>query len=272
MPDALLPGPLWLAGCGNMAGAMLARWLGEGVDPAHVSVIRPSGARAGEGVRVTTDYPEDEVPAIVLLAMKPHQLDLAAPALAPILDRETILVSILAGVELASLRARFPAPRTIVRAMPNLPVRIGKGVICLTSDSGDIAARAIVSGLMAVLGHAEWFEDEDGFQLAGVLTGAGPAFLFRTIDALAAAAERLGLSFEQAGRLALKMVEGAAALAGASEEGPEALTRKVASPGGTTEAGLRVLDADRALFDLLERTLDAARLRSLEMATEARRE
>lgn len=272
MPDPLLPGPLWLAGCGNMAGAMLARWLEEGVDPAHVSVIRPSGARAGEGVRVTTDYPEDEVPAIVLLAMKPHQLDLAAPALAPILDRETILVSILAGVELASLRARFPAPRTIVRAMPNLPVRIGKGVICLTSDSGDIAARAIVSGLMAVLGHAEWFEDEDGFQLAGVLTGAGPAFLFRTIDALAAAAERLGLSFEQAGRLALKMVEGAAALAGASEDGPEALARKVASPGGTTEAGLRVLDADRALSDLLERTLDAARLRSLEMALEARAE
>lgn len=272
MTDPLLPGPLWLAGCGNMAGAMLARWVEEGIDPAHVSVIRPSGAPAGEGVRVTTDYPEDEVPAIVLLAMKPYQLDLAAPALAPILDRETILVSILAGVELASLRARFPAPRTIVRAMPNLPVRLGKGVICLTSDSDDLAARTLVGGLMAVLGHAEWFEDEESFQLAGVLTGAGPAFLFRTIDALAAAAERLGLPPEQAARLALKMVEGAAALAGASGDDPETLARKVASPGGTTEAGLKVLDADRALFDLIQRTLDAARLRSLEMAAKARRE
>ena len=272
MTDALLPGPLWLAGCGNMAGAILARWLDEGIDPAHVSVIRPSGAPAGEAVRVTTDYPEDEVPAIVLLGMKPHQLDLAAPALAPILDRETVLVSILAGVELASLRARFPAPRTIIRAMPNLPVRIGKGVVGLFSDSEDIAARAIVTGLMAVLGHAEWFEEEESFQLAGVLTGAGPAFLFRTIDALSAAAERLGLPFEQAGRLALKTVEGAAALAAASPDDPETLARKVASPGGTTEAGLKVLDGDRALLDLLERTVCAARLRSLEMAEEARRE
>jgi pyrroline-5-carboxylate reductase len=272
MPDPLLPGPLWLAGCGNMGSAMLARWLEVGMDPAHVSVIRPSGAAAGDGVRVTRDYPEDEVPAIVLLAMKPYQLDEAAPALAPILDRETILVSVLAGVELASLRARFPAPRTIVRAMPNLPVRLGKGVIGLTTDSGDLAARAVVSGLMAALGHAEWFEDEGSFQLAGVLTGAGPAFLFRFIDALAAAAERLGLPVDQAGRLALKMVEGAAALAGASQDNPETLARKVASPGGTTEAGLQALDADRALFDLVEHTLEAARARSLEMASEARAE
>ena len=271
MADPLLPGPLWLAGCGNMAGAMLARWLEEGVDPAHVSVIRPSGRAAGEGVRVTTAYPEDEVPAIVMLGMKPHQLDVAAPKLAPILDPETILVSILAGVELASLRARFPAPRTIVRAMPNLPVRIGKGLIALVSDSSDLAARALVSGLMATLGHAEWFEDDAGFELASELTGAGPAFLFRFVDALAAAAaEGLGLPCDQAARLALKMVEGAGALAAASDEDPETLARKVASPGGTTEAGLRVLDADRALFALVRRTLEASRARALEMAAEAR--
>lgn len=272
MADPLLPGPLWLAGCGNMAGAMLARWLEEGVDPAHLSVIRPSGAPASAGVRVTTDWPEDEVPAIVLLGMKPHQLDAAAPTLAPILDRETILVSILAGVELASLRARFPTPRTIVRAMPNLPVRIGKGVIGLYSDGDDIAARTLVTGLMAVLGHAEWLGTEDAFQLAGVLTGAGPAFLFRYVDAFAAAAERLGLPFDQAGRLALRMVEGAAALAGASDDDPATLARKVASPGGTTEAGLRVIDEDRALNELVERVLAAARARSLEMAAEARRD
>jgi pyrroline-5-carboxylate reductase len=272
MTDSLLLGPLWLAGCGNMAGAMLARWIGEGVDPAHVSVIRPSGAPAGAGVRVTTAYPEDEVPAIVMLGMKPYQLDEVAGKLAPILDRETILVSILAGVELASLRARFPAPRTIIRAMPNLPVRLGKGVVVLASDSGDGTARALVSGLMAVLGHAEWFEDEQAFQLAGHLTGAGPAFLFRFIDALAAGAERLGLPEDQAARLALKMVEGAAALAAESPDDPETLARKVASPGGTTEAGLRMLDQDRALLDLVQRTLDASRLRGLEMAAEARRE
>jgi pyrroline-5-carboxylate reductase len=270
MPDPLLPGPLWLAGCGNMAGAMLGRWIEEGVDPAHVSVIRPSGAACGDGIRVTRDYPEDEVPAIVLLGMKPYQLDVAAPALAPILDEETILVSILAGVELASLRARFARPRTIIRAMPNLPVRIGKGAIGLTSDSRDMPARMLVTGLMATLGHAEWFEDETLFQLAGHLTGAGPAFLFRFIDALATAAQRLGLPFDQAQRLALKMVEGAAALAAVSDDDPERLARKVASPGGTTEAGLTVLDADRALLDLVERTLEASRGRGLEMAAEAR--
>jgi pyrroline-5-carboxylate reductase len=271
MADPLLPGPLWLAGCGNMGGAMLAGWLAQGVDPAHVSVIRPSGAVAAPGVRVTTGWPEDEVPAIVVLAVKPYQLDAVAPALAPILDLETILVSILAGVELASLRARFPGPRNIVRAMPNLPVRAGKGVIPLFSDSDDIAARTIVTGLMAVLGHAEWLQDEDKFQLAGVLTGAGPAFLFRYIDAFAAAAERLGLPFDQASRLALRMIEGAAALAGTAEDDPETLARKVASPGGTTEAGLRIIDQDRALDDLVERVLQAARQRSLEMAAEARR-
>jgi len=270
MPDPLLPGPLWLAGCGNMAGAMLGRWIEEGVDPAHVSAIRPSGAPCGEGVRVTKDYPEDEVPAIVLLGMKPYQLDVAAPALAPILDEETILVSILAGVELASLRARFQKPRTIIRAMPNLPVRIGKGAVGLCSDSKDGSAKALITGLMATLGHAEWFEDETQFQLAGHLTGAGPAFLFRFIDALAIAAERLGLPFDQAQRLALKMVEGAAALAAASSDDPETLARKVASPGGTTQAGLAILDADGALLDLVERTLAASLARGLEMAAEAR--
>ena len=270
MADPLLPGPLWLVGCGNMGGAMLGGWIASGVDPGHVSVVRPSGRSVGHGVRVLADYPEDEVPALVLLAMKPHQLDLVAPALAPILDPYTILLSILAGVEQASLRARFPAPATIVRAMPNLPVRLGKGVVGLFSDSDDLTARAIVTGLAAALGHAEWFEDEQSFELAGVLTGAGPAFLFRFIEALGIAAAELGLSADQAARLATAMVEGAAALAAQSPEGPAALARRVASPGGTTQAGLAVLDEDRALLDLVQRTLDAARRRSLEMAAEAR--
>lgn len=270
MADPLLPGPLWLVGCGNMGSAMLDGWIAAGVDPAHVSVVRPSGRPVGHGVRVLDDYPEDEVPALVVLAMKPHQLDLVAPPLAPILDPRTLLVSILAGVEQASLRARFPVPATIVKAMPNLPVRLGRGVIGLYSDSPDLAARAMVTGLMAALGHAEWFEDEPLFQLAGVLSGAGPAFVFRFIEALARAGAELGLPPDQAARLATAMVEGAAALAAQAGETPEQLARRVASPGGTTQAGLQVLDQDRALFDLVQRTLDASRRRSLEMAAEAR--
>ena len=268
--DPLLPGPLWFVGCGNMGSAMLEGWIAAGVDPAHLTVVRPSGRPVGHGVRVLTDYPEDEVPAIVLLAMKPYQLDAVSAGLAAILDPHTILVSILAGVELASLRARLPVPETIVRAMPNLPVRLGKGVVPLFGDSADLTTRTLVTGLMASLGHAEWFDDEQRFALAGGLTGAGPAFVFRFIDALAGAAERLGRPYEQAARLAAAMAEGAAALPAATGEDPETLARRVASPGGTTEAGLAILDQDRALLDLVERTLEAARRRGLEMAVEAR--
>ena len=268
--DPLLPGPLWLVGCGHMGAAMLDGWIAAGVDPGHVSVIRPSGRAVGHGVRVLTEHPEDEVPAIVVLAMKPHQLEAAAPALAPILDPHTLLVSILAGTELATLRARFPAPATVVRAMPNLPVRLGKGVVALFSDGGDVAARAGITGLMASLGHAEWFGDEELFALAGVLTGAGPAFLFRFLQALGEGAARLGLPGDQAARLAAAMVAGAAALAAMPGADPEALAEQVASPGGTTAAGLRMLDQDRALADLVARTLEASRRRSLEMAAEAR--
>lgn len=268
MTDSLLPGPLWLAGCGNMAGAMLARWLEQGVDPAHVSVIRPSGRAVDGDVRVTTAWPEDEVPAIVLLGMKPYQLDTVAETLAPILDTETILVSILAGVEMASLRARFPTPRTLIRAMPNQPVRIGKGVTGLYGE-GDLESRALITGLMAVLGHAEWFEDERAFNLVTALSGSGPAFTYRFIEALAKAGVTLGLAEPQALSFARAAVEGAAALAGIDNVSLAERAREVTSPGGTTEAGLLVLDAE--LDDLIARTLEASRRRSLEMAAEARR-
>jgi pyrroline-5-carboxylate reductase len=265
-----LPGPFWLIGCGNMAGAMLERWLGQGMDPRQVTVVRPSGRPVAEGVRVLAALPEGEVPALVMLGVKPQKLDEVASILAPVLDPETLLISILAGVEQAALRARFPAPRTIVRAMPNTPVRLGKGVVDLYSDSRDEAARADAARLMAALGHAEWFDDEPSFALAGHLTGAGPAFLFRFIDAFAAAAESLGLPADQAARLAAAMVEGAGALAAPSGESPEELARRVASPGGTTEAGLQVLDEEDALRRLILRTLEASRRRGAELAAAAR--
>jgi pyrroline-5-carboxylate reductase len=265
-----LPGPLWLIGCGNMAGAMLARWIECGIDRSEITVVRPSGVAPAEGVRTLTALPEDEVPAIVLLGVKPQKLDEVAPALAPVLDRHTILVSILAGVERASLRARFAAPEAIVRAMPNTPVRLGKGVIELIAQGAGPEARAAVEALMAPLGHAEWFDDEALFALAGHLSGAGPAFLFRFIDALAAAGTALGLPEDQAARLAKAMVEGAGALAADAAEPPAELARRVASPGGTTEAGLKVLDDGEALRRLVERTLDASRRRGIEMAAAAR--
>ncbi|HYJ29721.1 MAG TPA: pyrroline-5-carboxylate reductase dimerization domain-containing protein [Allosphingosinicella sp.] len=271
MTNPLLPGPLWLVGCGNMAGAMLTGWLAAGLDPAQVTVIRPSGREAAPGVRVLDRFPEDEVPALVLLGFKPKTLDEVAPKLAPALDPRTILISILAGVEQASLRARFDTPRTIVKAMPNLPVRLRKGITNLYSDSADTQARELVGLLISALGRAEWFDDEAQFALAGHLTAAAPAFLFRLVDALAAAAAELGLPRERAIGLALGMAEGAGALAAASEDGPTELARRIASPGGTTEAGLRILDAKDGLRPLMLRSLAASLQRGEEMARAARR-
>jgi pyrroline-5-carboxylate reductase len=263
-----VPGTVLLVGCGNMAGAMLDGWLAAGADPAAFTVIRPSGRQPAPGIRTLTAAPPGERPALVLLGVKPQKLDEVAPGLAPLVGPGATLVSILAGVEIAALRDRFPAAGAVVRAMPNTPVALRKGVVNLLADNA--AARGPVEAMMSPLGRTEWFEDEALFALAGHLTGAGPAFLYRFIDALAGAGAELGLAPEQAARLALAMVEGAAALAASSPETPQALARRVASPGGTTEAGLRVLDCDDSLAGLMLRTLDASRRRSLEMAAAAR--
>jgi pyrroline-5-carboxylate reductase len=271
MTDHAAPAPFWMIGCGNMAGAMLAGWLEAGADPGDFTVIRPSGEVPAAGVRTLTAPPASEAPALVLLGIKPQKLDEVAPVIAPLLRPETILVPILAGVELASLRDRFPAPRTIVRAMPNTPVALCKGVTNLVTNSADLQARASVERLMAALGHVEWFDDEERFALAGHLSAAGPAFFYRFLDALAAAGAELGLDAAQSARLAAAMAQGAATLAATSGVAPSELARRVASPGGTTEAGLRILDEEQGLRALMLRTLDASRRRGLEMAEAARR-
>ena len=138
------------------------------------------------------------------------------------------------------------------------------------SSSADQKARAIAEALCAPLGHHEWISEEPLFDAVTALAGSGPAFVYRFIDALAAGATALGLPADQAERLALATVEGAGALARASEHGPGELARRVASPGGTTEAGLRVLDEGEAMARLAAATLKAAADRSAEMARQAR--
>jgi pyrroline-5-carboxylate reductase len=261
-------GPIWLAGAGNMGGAMLRGWLGAGVDPAAITVIRPSGTPIGN-VRVLTGPPAGEAPpAVLVLAMKPQKLDDAVPALAPLADAGTLIVSVLAGVELASLAKRFPRHRAILRIMPNTPVSIGKGVALL--HASDAAVKGEAEALAAPLGLTEWIDDEAMFGAATSLSGCGPAFVFRMIDAMARAGEAQGLPAEQAARLALATMEGAALLAAGSDETPGQLADRVASPGGSTRAGLNVLDADGALDALLRATLDASTRRNAEMAAAAR--
>ena len=271
MTDLALTGPFWLIGCGNMAGAMLRGWLDAGMDPAQVTVIRPSGKPVADGVRVLTQLPLDERPAVAMLGVKPQKLDEVAPDLAPLLEGSELLISILAGVEQAPFRSRFPGPRTIVRAMPNTPVALRKGATSLYAEGGAGEDRALAEGLMAALGHAEWIGDESMFDVVAALTASGPAFVFRFIDALAAGAAALGLPEDQARRLALATVEGAAALASSSGETPHQLAERVASPGGMTRKGLDVLDSDENLDHLVHATLEAAVRRSREMGEEARK-
>ena len=266
-----IDGPLWLVGAGNMGGAMLRGWLAAGADPAQLTVIDPALPAMPGGVTVLAAAdPSAPPPAILLLAVKPQLLDQVAPAIAPLLGTETLLLSILAGVEVASLRARFPAPAAVVRLMPNMPVSLGKGVMALFGDGLDDGARKTAAALMAPLGLVEWIEREDQFDAVTALSGCGPAFLFRFIDAMAQAGAALGLPADQAARLALATVEGSALLAAASDEDPARIADRVASPGGSTREGLNVLDEPDGIMALMRRTLAASAHRNAEMAAAAR--
>jgi pyrroline-5-carboxylate reductase len=257
-------------GCGNMGGAMLKGWLAGGMAPETFTVVDPYLEAAPQGVRLLGAAPEGEAAFdVVLLGFKPQQLPGAAAMVRPFVGPDTLLLSILAGVDLQTLRGAFPEAHAIVRVMPNLAAALGKSPIALVGDADD-AARQQTEALMAPLGQAEWLSGEDQMDLVTALAGSGPAFVYRFIDALAEGAAALGLPREQADRLALSMVEGAALLAAGSEHGPGELARRVASPGGVTQVGIDVLDADRRLARLMEDTLRGARDRSAEMTEQAR--
>lgn len=260
---------LWLIGCGNMAGAMLRRWIDAGsVAPEQLFVLDRHELALPSGVRQGRALPADGLPDAVMLGVKPQQLDDVAAALAQRLAGIPLLLSILAGVEEPALAARFDAG-AIVRVMPNLPVALGKGVVALNSLSADAQARQAVDHLMHPLGQVEWIK-ADQFDAVTALAGCGPAFLYRFVEALTAGATDLGLPADQALRLALATVEGAAAMAAAADDEPGVLADRVASPGGSTREGLNVLDADRALNRLLAATLAASARRNAQMAAAAR--
>lgn len=257
-------------GCGNMGGAMLAGWLAGGADPQGFTVVDPGLPQAPAGVELLREVPAGRHFDTVLLGVKPQLLDSVAPALAGVVDQGTVLLSILAGVELASLAARVPQAGAIVRVMPNLAAAIGKSPLALFGQGLDEAGRASITALLAPLGSPEWLAAESEFDLVTALAGSGPGFVYRFIEALAAGATALGLDPAQAERLAVATVEGAARLAAASPHSPAELARRVASPGGSTQKGLDVLDADGALLNLMTATLRAARDRNAEMAAAAR--
>jgi pyrroline-5-carboxylate reductase len=265
-----LPQPTWFVGCGNMGGAILDGWRLGGLDLSPVTVIRPSG-RPVEGARVVTSVGEAGAPPrLVVLAFKPQKLDEIAPELRRHLSAKTILVSLLAGVEAASLRQRFPGVGTIVRATPNLPVGVRRGVTGLFSADAEGQTQREVNDLFLALGYAMWMVDEQKLGALGAVAGAGPAYVARFIDALAKAGVKRGLTPEIASILALETVLGTAWMAGTTAESMDSVARRVASPNGTTEAGLAVLDQDGVLDELIALTIDAAAARGAELAEEAR--
>lgn len=253
---------LWLIGCGNMAGAMLSRWLATGMDAAGITVIDPATMR--DDVRVVRALPDEPPPELLMLGIKPQMLGDVAPGLQAA-AAGALVVSILAGTTTSSLRVAFPKARAIVRAMPNLPVAIGKGVVGLHGalSKEDYLA---VGAMMAPLGLVEWIADESHFDAVTALSGSGPAFVYRFIDALAQGGAALGLPLDQAARLALATVEGAGSLAAESAIAPAALADQVASKGGSTREGLDVFDAEDAILKLVAAALKAAELRNREMA------
>lgn len=257
---------LLMVGAGNMGGAMLRRWLVAGLSPADVTVVSPSGRAMPDGVRVVPAIPDAGEGAfdVILLGLKPQQLGLLRDGpLAGHVPR--VLVSILAGVEEATLATLCKAG-AVVRAMPNLPVAIGQGVVALFSTAADDATRAELTEWMQPLGLIEWIAGEAQFDDVTALAGCGPGFVFRFADALARAGAALGLSQDQAARLALATLAGSATMAAEADVSPATLADRVASPGGSTREGLNVLDRDDRLVTLLTQTLAASAARNRAMA------
>jgi pyrroline-5-carboxylate reductase len=265
-----LPEPTWFIGCGNMGGAILDGWRTGGLDLSPVTVVRPSG-KPIDGVRVVTALRDaGSPPSVAVLAFKPQKLDEIAPELRQYLSARTVVVSLLAGVEMVSLRQRFPGVGAIVRATPNLPVAVRRGVTGLYSADVDARTQTELNNLFSALGYTIWTADEHKLAALGSVAGAGPAYVARFIAALAKAGVKRGLTQEIAATLALETVFGTAWLAATTGESMDSVARRVASPKGTTEGGLAVLDHDGVLDQLIALTIDAAAKRGAELAEEAK--
>ena len=253
-----------LVGCGNMGRAMLDGWLAGGVlVPGEVTVLDPV-ATPPAGVAVFREPPPPPF-ELVVLAIKPQQFAALAPALVPLADG-ALVVSILAGTDCVQLAARLPGAR-VARIMANLAAAFGLSPVALFAGPGVVDAdRTLLDRLGQALGPVEWLADEDLLHAVTALGGSGPGFVYRLLEALAKGGAALGLEPQASAAMALAMVRGAAELAARSGEDFAALAAKVASPGGTTRAGLDELERDGAADDLIAATLKAAHDRSAELA------
>lgn len=258
---------LVLLGCGKMGSALLAGWLDRGLPATAVWVIDPDPSDwvKAQGLHLNEDLPSD--PALVLIAVKPQMMGDALPALAS-LGGDTVFISVAAGTPISAFQAALGEGARIVRAMPNTPAAVGRGITALVGNAvADGADLDMAEMLLSAVGQTVRLDSEEQIDAVTGVSGSGPAYVFHLIETLAAAGEAQGLPAEMAMKLAKATVAGAGALAEAAEEDPAQLRVNVTSPNGTTQAALEVLmDEDTGFPSLLNRAVKAATARAHELS------
>lgn len=265
---------LVLVGCGRMGNALLSGWLERGLGPENIAVVEPEPANRAllpPSPELTVasdpeDLPEDLRPEVVVFAVKPQMMDAVAPAYARFAALDPVFLSIAAGRSVASLMAALGDRAAIIRAMPNTPAAIRRGITAAYRNARvSNRQRQRCHDLLAAAGEVVWVEDEGLMDAVTAVSGSGPAYVFLLVEALADAGIAAGLPVELSARLARATVTGAAGLLDASDVSPETLRRNVTSPGGTTAAALEVLMKPDGLSALMAAAVCAARDRSRQL-------
>jgi pyrroline-5-carboxylate reductase len=264
MQDQINENGLVLLGCGKMGSAMLEGWLKQGIAAQAVHVIEPHPSDWLRGTGVHLNAPLPKAPAVALIAVKPQMMGQALPALQGFAGGTTLFLTIAAGTTLATYEQALGAGTRIVRAMPNTPAAVARGITAIVGNKGATEADLnLAEGLLAAVGQVVRLQGEHQMDAVTALSGSGPAYVFHMIEAMARAGEAEGLSPDLAMQLARATVSGAGELAHQSPETAEQLRINVTSPGGTTAAGLSVLMPE--LTNLMTRTVHAAAERGREL-------
>ncbi len=270
-----LDGTLLLAGAGNMGHALLAGWLEHGLEPGRIVVQDPAPQPhirqelEARGVPVHAEVASlPKPPAVLLLAVKPQVMDEVLPQLAKLVGQGTVVVSIAAGRQIAGLAAHLPEGTAVVRAMPNTPASVGRGITVAVGNAHVTAAqRHACDRLLRAVGEVAWVDDEGLMDAVTAVSGSGPAYVFHLTECLAEAGVAAGLAPALARQLARATVAGAGELLHRSILDAATLRRNVTSPGGTTAAALEVLAAESGgLPELIRKAVAAAARRSRELA------
>jgi pyrroline-5-carboxylate reductase len=264
-------GRLVLVGAGKMGGALLEGWLRFGLDPANVAVLEPQpsppiAALAGRGLQINPDAHALKDATAIVIAVKPQVAAQTIPALAPMIGTTTVVVSIMAGRTLQSIADALKTPCAVVRAMPNTPAAIGRGITVAVPRNAGAAQRELANSLLSATGTVEWTDDETLMDAVTAVSGSGPAYVFLLAEALAQAGIAAGLPAPLAAKLARETVAGSGELLHSSELDAAVLRQNVTSPGGTTAAALEVLMGKDGLASLMTKAVAAATRRSRELA------